>query len=106
MTPELVGLLDKISFTGALLFAVYVLYRDARSDEKIAIAENSKNINKLTEQIALLSGQVTQLGQLVQLMLEYEQRHFTDEPTRPLPPMPKMTPPGGIGTDVQSGNRV
>lgn len=93
MTPETINLLDKISFTTALLVAVYILYRDSRADLAKSIAENTENIRVLTTQLTGLTTQVSQLTHLVQLMLDYETRQL-ETPTKPLTPIaPKIDAP-------------
>lgn len=86
MSPEVLNLLDKVSFTTALLVAVYILYRDSRGDLE-------KSIQKNTESIAELVISVKQLTNLVTLMLDYEQRQTGD--TKPLPALTPSQLEGG-----------
>lgn len=58
MPPELFTLIDKITFTSALLIAVYFLYRDSRGDSRAATARNTDDIARLTANVAALTSAV------------------------------------------------
>ncbi len=62
MSPELIGLLDKISFTGALLMAVYILYRDSRGDTVQRQQKNTEAIAALITQVSELATQTTHVS--------------------------------------------
>ena len=69
MTPELIAFLDKLSFTGALLFAVYFLYKDTRAADKLKVDANTEAIKLLTEQVKFIAEQQAQLISKVDQLL-------------------------------------
>jgi hypothetical protein len=94
VSPELITFLDKLTFTSALLIAVYILYKDSRSDTVQRQQKNAEAIFQLTTQVAALAVRtellVTQVDRLT-ISIESMLTGLQLKPLQRLPLAPSIT---------------
>lgn len=88
MSPEAISWLDKITFTGFLIIALAVLYKDTK-------VERSNNVEGTIKMMNSLEGIVSSLERLVIIL----------ESTHNIPAVPKIMPPANIPDPAKNKDR-